>query len=177
MPNYRRTCHPGGTFFFTVNLLERTRNNLLTRHVDQLRNSVRIVRRTHPFEIHGWVVLPDHLHCVMRLPAGDTDFALRWRLIKARFSKSLPQTERRSTVRIRRGERGIWQRRFWEHLICNEADYAAHMDYVHFNPVKHGLVKWVIDWPYSTFHHLVDEGIYSRDWAGSDRVEAAGYDD
>ncbi|MGB5305558.1 MAG: transposase [Gammaproteobacteria bacterium] len=177
MPNYRRTCLPGGTYFFTVNLLERTTNDLLTRHIDQLRNAVHVVRHAHPFEIHGWVVLPDHLHCVLRLPAGDTDFTLRWRLIKARFSRSLPQVERRSAVRVRRGERGIWQRRFWEHLIRDEADYAAHMDYVHFNPVKHGLVKQVIDWPYSTFHRLVGEGVYVCDWAGSERGDGVGYDD
>lgn len=93
MPNYRRAWHPGGTYFFTVNLLERSGNDLLTRYIAELREAVRVVRRDFPFEIHAWVVLPDHLHCVIELPAGDSDFALRWRLIKIRFSKSLRKTE------------------------------------------------------------------------------------
>ena len=92
--------------------------------------------KAHPFVIHGWVVLPDHLHCVIELPQGDADFATRWRLIKTGFSKGLPQTERRSAVRMRRGERGIWQRRYWEHLIRDERDFNAHRDYVPINPVK-----------------------------------------
>jgi putative transposase len=128
---------------------------------------VRTVRRAHPFRIHGWVVLPDHLHAVIELPPGDADFATRWRLIKAGFSRRLPPIERRSAVRVARGERGIWQRRFWKHLIRDERDFSAHMDYVHFNPVKHGHVARVADWPYSTFHALVAEGIYPADWAGS----------
>ena len=177
MPDYRRIYHPGGTYFFTVNLLERTGNELLTCHIEQLRDAVRVVRRTHPFQIDSWVVLPDYMHCVIRLPEDDSDFTLRWRLIKSRFSKSLPQTERRSAVRMRRGERGIWQRRFWEHLIRDEVDYAAHMDYVHFNPVKHGLVVRVIDWPYSTFHRLVDKGVYATDWAGDPGADALAYND
>ena len=166
MPNYRRAWHPGETYFFTVNLLQRRGNNLPVDHIDLLRNTVRSVRRRHMFHIHGWVVLPEHLHCIMELPVGDEDFAVRWRLIKMAFSKGLPKTERRSAVRIARGERGIWQRRYWEHRICDGADYRAHMDYVHFNPVKHGLVTQVLDWPYSTFHRLVKEGIYPPDWGG-----------
>jgi len=116
MPDYRRARHPGGIYFFTLTLLRRHNNDLLTRHIEELREAVRTVRRAHPFDIHGWVVLPDHLHCVVQLPEGDTDFTLRLRLIKAGFSKSLPRTEWLSAVRRRRGERGIWQRRFWEHL-------------------------------------------------------------
>jgi putative transposase len=171
MPDYRRVWCPAGTYFFTVNLLQRHGNDLLTRHVDVLRKVVRGVRRRHPFVIHGWVVLPDHLHCVIELPPKDTDFATRWRLIKMEFSKALPRTERLSAVRMRRGERGIWQRRYWEHLIRDDADFRAHMDYVHINPVKHGLVKYVAQWPYSTFHRLVAQGIYPLDWAGSDEGE------
>lgn len=175
MPDYRRIYHPGGTYFFTVNLLHRNGNDLLTRHIDQLRAAVRKVRHAHPFTIDGWVVLPEHLHCVLRLPEGDSDFTTRWRLIKAGFSMGLPKIEHRSAVRERRGERGIWQRRFWEHLIRDEADYAAHMDYVHINPVKHGLVAHPGAWPYSTFHYLVATGIYPADWAGSDKAEGLGY--
>lgn len=166
MPDYRRPLFAGGTYFFTVNLLRRHGNDLLVREIDLLRQVVRDVRLRHPFIIHAWVVLPEHLHCVLELPAGDSDYALRWRLIKSGFSKGLPVSERRSLVRQRRGERGIWQRRFWEHLIRDEADYRAHMDYVHINPVKHGLVKSVAEWPFSTFHGLVEQGFYASDWAG-----------
>jgi len=166
MPDYRRHRVAGGTYFFTVNLLERYPNDLLVRHIDLLRAVVRAVRKKRPFQIDAWVVLPDHLHCVWTLPDGDDDFTVRWRLIKQDFSKELPATEHRSVVRIARGERGIWQRRFWEHTIRDEADYAAHIDYVHINPVKHGYVKRVVDWPYSTFHRDVERGVYPRDWAG-----------
>ena len=168
MPDYRRAWHPGGTYFFTVNLLQRQGNDLLTRHVDLLRKVVVSVRQRHPFIIHGWVVLPEHMHCVIELPPDDADFATRWRLIKIAFSKALPKTERRSPVRMARGERGIWQRRYWEHLIRDEADFRAHMDYVHINPLKHGLVKRLADWPYSTFHRLVERGVYPADWADGD---------
>ena len=166
MPDYRRAWCPGGTWFFTVNLLERHGNDLLTRHVNVLREAVRVVRQRYPFIIHGWVVLPDHLHCVIELPPNDTNFSTRWRLIKIGFSKALPRTERLSSVRQRRGERGIWQRRYWEHRIRDDADFQAHMDYVHINPVKHGLVTRVAQWPHSTFHRLVEQGIYPADWAG-----------
>ena len=177
MPDYRRAWHPGGTYFFTVNLLRRHHNDLLTRYIEPLREAVRKVRNTHPFEIHGWVVLPDHLHCVIRLPEGDADFSLRLRLIRAAFSRAIPHEEWRSAVRHRRGERGIWQRRYWEHRIRDEADYQAHMDYVHINPVKHGLVACVRDWPYSTFHRLVSQGVYPMDWAGSPGSDELGYRD
>ncbi len=175
MPNYRRAWCQGGTYFFTVNLQQRQGNTLLTQHIDELRSAVALVKKHHPFIIHGWVVLPKHLHCVIELPENDSDYSTRWRLIKMAFSKAIPKTEKRSHVRIRRGERGIWQRRYWEHLIRDEADYRAHMDYVHINPVKHGLVTRVNDWPYSTFHGLVREGVYSEDWAGGEQVLS--YDD
>ena len=168
MPNYRRYRIPGGCYFFTVNLLERYPNDLLVRHVDLLRAIVRDVRQRWPFHIDGWVVLPDHLHCIWTLPTGDADFTTRWRLIKAGFAKRLPKTERRSVVRLNRGERGIWQRRFWEHAIRDERDYAYHMDYLHFNPVKHEHVGRVADWPYSSFARCVERGLYPRDWGGAD---------
>jgi len=174
MSNYRRAWHPGGTWFFTVNLLQRYPNDLLVRHIDQLRESVRTVRRRHFFLIHAWVVLPDHLHCVLELPPNDSDFALRWRLIKLLFSRSLPRTEWRSATRQRRGERGVWQRRYWEHRIRDDADFAAHVDYAHYNPVKHGWVRAVKDWPYSTFHRHVAAGIYPAEWGGGPHVEALG---
>jgi putative transposase len=166
MSNYRRAWHPGGTYFFTVNLLQRSDNDLLVRHIDLLREAIRSVRQTHPFTIHAWVVMPEHMHCVIELPIDDVDFSLRWRLIKIHFSKAISDQEWRSETRKRRGERGIWQRRYWEHLIRDEKDFAIHMDYVHINPVKHGLVTRAVDWPYSTFHRLVEQGVYPKDWAG-----------
>ena len=172
MPDYRRNFLPGGSYFFTVNLLER-RRRLLTDNIDLLRGSVRRVRRLYPFRIEAWVVLPDHLHCVWTLPPGDGDFAVRWRLIKLLFSKGLPREERLSAVRQRRNERGIWQRRYWEHTLRDEKDFQAHVDYVHINPVKHGLVKRVADWPYSTFHRYVKTGVLSVNWAGGDEKAVA----
>ena len=165
MSNYRRYRVPGGSYFFTVNLLERHPNDLLIRHIDLLRTAVSDARKRWPFHIDAWVVLPEHRHCVWTLPVGDADNSNRWRVIKQGFSKALPITERRSKVRIARGERGIWQRRFWEHMIRDDQDYAAHIDYCHINPMKHGLVERVSDWPYSTFHRYVKEGLYPQDWA------------
>jgi putative transposase len=130
----------GGTFFFTVNLLDR-RSHLLVTQIDALRDAVRQARANAPFRIDAWVVLPDHMHRLWTLPGGDADFPSRWRAIKIAFSKSLPTGERRSPVMITRGERGIWQRRYWEHTIRDDRDFAAHMDYTHFNPVKHGLAE------------------------------------
>ena len=164
--DYRRAWHLGGTYFFTVNLLQRKNNRLLVEQVQVLRNVLKQVKKSYPFIIHAWVVLPEHLHCVIELPEGDADFKTRWMLIKMLFSKAIPKTEVCSAIRIKRRERGIWQRRYWEHLIKDEADFAAHVDYVHINPVKHGLVKQVADWPYSTFHRLVKASVYPRDWAG-----------
>lgn len=134
----------GGTYFFTVNLLER-RLDTVVKHVDDLREAVRVTRRERPFHIDAWVVLPDHMHCVWSLQPGDDAFSNRWKVIKIRFVQKIPRTERRSKVRMAKGERGIWQRRFWEHAIRDEADYALHVDYEHWNPVKHGLVKRVTD--------------------------------
>jgi len=164
MPDYRRNRVPGGTYFFTVNLLKR-RERLLVEHIDALRNAVRQVRAQRPFHIDAWVVLPDHTHCVWTLPHGDNDYSARWKAIKIAFAKTLPKTENLSAVRERKGERGIWQRRFWEHTIRDERDYAAHVDYVHINPFKHGLVERAGDWPYSSFHRFVKDGIYPHDWA------------
>jgi putative transposase len=177
MPPYRRLWCPGGCYFFTVTLLQRRHNDLLTRHIDELRAAVRRVRQRHPFAIHGWVVLPDHLHCVIELPPSDADFATRWYLIKSHFSRHIPRLERLSDSRVKRGERGIWQRRYWEHLIRDERDYRAHMDYIHINPVKHGLVECVSDWPFSTFHRLVAEGLYPADWADDNQANELAYKD
>ena len=165
MPNYRRAFVPGGCWFFTVNLLER-RRTLLVDHIATLREAVATTRQGHPFIIGAMVVLPDHLHAVWTLPPGDCDFSTRWRLIKTRFARALPRQERLSAVRMARGERGIWQRRFWEHLIRDEPDYARHIEYCYINPLKHQLVARVIDWPHSSFHRDVRAGLFAPDWGG-----------
>jgi putative transposase len=171
MPNYRRAIVPGGCFFFTVNLLER-RQTLLVDHIAILREAIVTTRRSHPFAIDAFVVLPDHVHAIWTLPPDDRDFSMRWRLIKSRFATALPKQERRNDVRIARGERGIWQRRFWEHLIRDESDYARHVEYCYINPVKHRLVARVCDWPHSSFHRDVRAGLFPADWGGN--VETIG---
>ncbi len=151
MPNYRRAFVPGGCYFFTVNLLDRD-SRLLVEHIDHLRTAVRDTRLNYPFEIDAMVILPDHIHAVWTLPDGDAYFPARWRSIKYRFSKMLPKVERLDAVRQANGERGIWQRRYWEHVIRDERDLNNHIDYCWFNPVKHGQVVKVEDWPFSSFH-------------------------
>ncbi len=175
MTNYRRNFLPGGSYFFTVNLADR-RRRLLTDHIELLRTGFRYAQDRHPFTIEATVVLPDHLHAIWTLPEGDADFALRWRLIKTVFSRGLPQGEEEiSKSRSGKGERGIWQRRYWEHTLRDEGDFARHADYIHFNPVKHGHVGRVRDWPYSTFHRMVRLGVYPEDWAGDCRDEGVDF--
>ena len=163
---YRRTRQPGGTYFFTVNLAERS-SSLLTDHVDDLRRVVSSVKRNHPFGILAWVVMPDHLHAIWTLPENDGDCATRWMLIKAGFSRSIPKGERVRTSRLAKGERGVWQRRFWEHLVTDDNDLERHVDYVHINPVKHGHAARAADWPYSSIHGYIRRGWLPKDWAAS----------
>ena len=165
MTNYRRNRLAGGTFFFTVNLANRS-GTLLTTHVDLLRDAFQYAKQRHSFTVEAIVVLPDHLHAVWSLPPDDADYALRWRLIKTHFSRSLAAGEKRSTSRQSKYERGIWQRRYWEHTIRDDTDLAHHIDYIHFNPVKHGHVARVADWPHSSFHRFVCDGILPPAWAG-----------
>lgn len=166
MPNYRRAWMPGATWFFTVNLLERNGNDLLVREIERLRRCVALERSRRPFSALAWVVLPDHMHWLWRLPPGDADFATRWRRIRTDFSLGNVRNERRSKTRVRRGERGIWQRRYWEHLIRDPDDLRRHFDYIHFNPVKHGWAATAGGWPHSSFHAWVRRGLYAPDWAG-----------
>ena len=165
MRTYTRAYVPGATYFFTVNLAERHGDGRLTQHIDALREEFRVTKQAHPLVIEAMVVLPDHLHCLWRLPPGDNDFPMRRRLIKARFSRRLPHGERISVSRGRKGERGIWQRRYWEHAIRDERDWHRHLDDIHDNPVKHGHVECAIDWPYSSFHRYVARGLYPAHWA------------
>ena len=153
MPRYIRAQQPGGTFFFTV-VTHRRRKlfNEINRMI--LQKVIIEVQSTHPFNIDAWVLLPEHLHCIWTLPEGEMDFSKRWGLIKAKFSKEL------------KGHRTppVWQDRFWEHLIRNDQDFQKHLDYIHYNPVKHGLVESPKDWPSSTFHRYLQEGLYPLNW-------------
>ncbi len=131
MTQYRRFKSPGATWFFTVNLAERRDGRLLVDRIDELRMSFAQVKRSRPFRMDAVVILPDHLHCIWTLPEGDSDFSSRWGLIKGNFSRQIAKGERISQSRRKRRERGVWQRRFWEHLIRDEADYRRHVDYIH----------------------------------------------
>ncbi len=167
MPNCRRAIIEGGTYFFTVTLADRT-SDLLVKEVDRLRDIYRLVQKRRPFETIAICVLPDHLHAIWSLPPEDSDFATRWSLIKGGFSRGLPPAMRSSSKLLKR-EKGIWQRRYWEHVIRDEADFARHVEYIHFNPVKHGLVSRVSDWPHSSFHRFVERGVLPGDWGGDIR--------
>jgi putative transposase len=169
MPNYRRNRVDGGTYFFTLALADR-RSDLLVREVGALRAAVSRTRTLYPFSIDAWVVLPEHLHAVWTLPDGDADYSTRWTLIKRGFSARCAKGESRSASRIAKGERGIWQRRFWEHTVRDDADFERHIDYVHFNPVKHGLAGNAMDWPFSSFRRAVSRGQYPANWAGEEAV-------
>ena len=167
MSDYRRSLAEGATFFFTLTLANRT-SSLLTAEIDRLRNAYSRVHTKYPFETIAICVLPDHLHAVWRLPEADADFGIRWSLIKRSFSKGLPASEQRNDSKIAKREKGIWQRRFWEHQIRDELDLQRHVDYVHYNPVKHGLVRQVKDWPQSSFHRHVERGLLDVNWGSGD---------
>src|SRR5690242_11389239 len=164
MPNYRRARVPGGCSFFTANLLDR-RSTLLVDEIETLRDAIQKTRQRYPFRIDALVVLPEHVHAVWTLPPGDSNFSVRWRWIKIRFARVIPKLERLSVVRRTRGERGIWQRRFWEHLIRDDEDYARHIEYCYINPVKHRLVTRT-----RLAVLLVSPrrggGLFPQDWAG-----------
>lgn len=164
MPNYRRTWVPGGTYFFTVAIAERSKSLLVDR-IDDLRDAFRAAHGARPFTIDAIVILPDHLHCLWTLPEGDIDYPVRWAHIKTAFSRRVPKDEHRRASRILKRERGLWQRRYWEHLVRDEDDLKHHVDYIHFNPVKHGLVASAVDWPYSSYHRFVREHWYPLDGA------------
>ena len=168
MPDYRRYFVPGATYFFTV--VTHERKPFLTTPLARrcLRESMAAVRARRPFELTAIVLLPDHLHALRTLPAGDAAYSVRWKRIKEEFTQRYLQAGgaegQRSASRQRRKERGIWQRRFWEHTIHDEDDFERHVDYIHYNPVKHGLVSCPRDWPYSSFHRWVKLGVYTNYW-------------
>ena len=172
MVRYRRNLLPGGTYFFTVTLADR-RSTALVDNIAILREAFRAARRERPFTIDAIVILPEHLHLVMTLPVGDADYSGRWRRIKGLFARRVAKAV--SLERNARGEYALWQTRFWEHTIRDESDFERHIDYIHYNPVKHALVSRVADWPYSSFHRYVRLGILPDDWAGDLRATRAGF--
>jgi putative transposase len=168
MSTYRRANITGGTYFFTV-VTFRRQTFLCDQPVrDVLRHAIRETRAILPFTIDGWVLLPDHLHCIWTLPPGDAAFGKRWAIIKRAVIKAcgplLYREDWMNDSKRRRNESTVWQRRFWEHAIRDEDDFMRHLDYLHYNPVKHGLVQRVKQWPFSTFHRHVDAGIYPANW-------------
>jgi putative transposase len=164
MVHYRRNLVAGATYFFTVTLIDR-HSDALTRHVDALRAAVSHAKQAHPFKIIAWVVLPNHIHAIWQLPINDSDYSGRWRAIKSHFVRLLKQRGIPISMRTD-GSALLWQRRFWEHTIQNEDDLRRCVDYCYINPVKHGLVNAVVEWPYSSFHRDVKHGVYPSDWAG-----------
>ena len=164
MSNYIRSKEGEGCYFITFNLEERKNTTLLIDNIQLLRNAVKYTLKKWPFKIEGIVVLPDHVHILIRLSNQQSDYSKIIRSIKDQFSRNLKAAETISSVRRARKERGIWQRRFWEHTIVGQNDFNKHMDYIHWNPVKHGYVKSVKEWPHSSFHHLVEKGVYTLNW-------------
>jgi putative transposase len=163
---YRRATSPGATYFFTLVTYDRQPLFKTDATIQILRQAFHTIKQRHPFDIDAIVVLPDHLHCIWTLPEGDADFSTRWRQIKADFSRHCPAEykHQRSFARLKKQEQAIWQRRFWEHQIRDERDFTQHVDYIHYNPVKHQLVGAPRDWPYSSFHRYVEQGICPSDW-------------
>jgi putative transposase len=171
MPDYRRAFVPGGTFFFTLVTYGRARFLCDDMSRTILREAIERTRVSHPFSIEAIVLLPDHLHAIWTLPAGDADFSMRWSLIKNAFTRGwLGQGAAEGCVsrsRQRNRRRGVWQRRFWEHRVRDQDDLLNHLNYIHYNPVKHGLAACPHAWPHSSFARWVESGTYRRDWSCS----------
>ncbi len=165
MSRYRRAHIKGGTYFFTVTLADRS-SDLLIRHIERLRRAYHAAQALYPFETIAICILPDHIHALWTLPADDANFPLRWSLIKSGFSRGLPAVAGRAASKVGKREKGIWQRRYWEHAIRDEGDLARHIGYIHYNPVKHGHVTRVGDWPHSSFARYVTRGQLPADWGG-----------
>ncbi len=172
MSRYRRSQTPGATYFFTVALADR-RSSALVEHVDHLRDVYRKVGARLPFQTLAICILPDHLHALWQLPPEDGNFSTRWSQIKSGFSRGLDAGPRSRSKLIHR-DKGIWQRRFWEHQIRDDQDFERHVDYIHYNPLKHGLASRVVDWPHSSFHRYVRQGLLPADWGG-DATAADGF--
>ncbi|MDD2800124.1 MAG: transposase [Methylococcales bacterium] len=170
MSNYHRAYIPGGSYFFTVVTLNRAPIFINEERVEILRQAFRKVMKTKPFQIDAIVVLPEHLHCIWQMPDSDVDYSSRWREIKKAASRQI------NTATNKRNERMVWQRRFWEHAIRDEDDWRRHVDYIHYNPVKHGLVNQPSDWPWSSFRNAVNKGWYQASWGAEAPATITGMD-
>jgi len=169
VPHYRRYRVANHPHFIT--LVTAGRASALVEHWPALRSAFRIVQAHHPFHLDAMVVLPDHCHLILTLPAGEVDCATRINQIKGAFTRAVPDFAPVSRSRRRRDERGVCQRRYWERILLDEGDYRRHFDYLHYNPVKHGYVEACHEWPYSTFHRCIERGVYARDWGSSGAPE------
>ena len=158
---YRRAFVPGATYFFTVVAAHRRPVFREAVARDLLRQAFRYVAQKHPFTVNAMVVLPDHLHCLWTLPPEDADYPLRWRLIKTWVTQQYGAAARPI-------KRSVWQGRYWEHLIRDDQDYRQHVEYIHYNPVKHGYVRKPVAWPYSSFRRYVEEGLYTKEWGSTE---------
>ncbi|MBD2180032.1 transposase [Planktothrix sp. FACHB-1355] len=169
---YRRAKIEGGTYFFTVVTHNRRKFLCQPDNISLLRNAFRYVMEHHPFKIDAIVVLPEHIHSILTLPDGDYNFSKRWRLIKNYFTRrcAVEYKTKISKSRQNKQEQAIWQRRFWEHQIRDEKDFTNHVEYIHYNPVKHGLVSAPKDWEYSSFHRYVRDGIYDLEWGAEEEI-------
>ncbi|MCP4630521.1 MAG: transposase [bacterium] len=173
MSNYKRARF-GTSYFFTVVTYQRKKILCLDSSRKILREVIQNVKFHHPFSIEAFVLLPEHIHCIWKLPDGDTNYSMRWGLIKKEFTKGyrkLVGTAHPTKSRLRHREAMVWQRRFWEHQIRDRRDFNTHCDYIHYNPVKHGLVSSPRDWQYSTFHGYVRKGKYDTDWGANKQIK------
>tara|TARA_R110000868_G_scaffold360413_3_gene622417 strand:+ start:237 stop:746 length:510 start_codon:yes stop_codon:yes gene_type:complete len=161
---YRRLYVPGGSYFFTIVLMNR-KSTLLVDNIDKLKSAFKKVKTNHPFKIDAIVILPDHLHMVIALPEEDMAYSKRLGLIKSYFTRGIKAGEVVAQSREKKRERGIWQRRFWEHSIRDEKDFIRHVHYIHYNPVKHGYVKSPVNWKFSSIHRYVRKGLLPADWS------------
>ena len=166
MVRYRRSTIEGGVYFFTLTLKDR-RSDILRVHISDFKRCYNKVKTQYPFKNLAYVVLPDHLHCIWQLPSGDANYSLRWREIKKGFTRVLLK-KGIPLKRNKHGEYNLWQRRYWEHTIRDEKDLENHVNYIHYNPVKHGLVQQVKDWSHSSFPHYVKRGMLKENWAVSE---------
>lgn len=172
MVNYRRNFQRGGTYFFTVNLLNR-RSDLLIKNIHYLKKAIQQVKRVYPYKMQAYVILPEHLHVLWKLPYEDVDYATRWQKIKIYFTRYI----QKAGVKVQRNKHGeclIWQRRYWEHTIYDAQDFQNHFNYIHYNPVKHGWVERPIDWPFSSIHHYIEKGMISPSWGANESIELPG---
>ena len=169
---YRRARIKGGTYFFTVVTHKRAKILCEPENVVLLREAFKHVMNEHLFTIEAFVLLPEHLHCIWRMPGGNHDFSTCWRLVKSYFTRNCDTKYRQTPFgsRQKKKEQSIWQRRFWEHTIRTEEDFVRHVEYIHYNPVKHGLVPAPKDWEYSSFHRYVRNGIYDLEWAAGQDI-------